>query len=79
MRLVLKYWTDNYMAMYHAGMSEYAIGDLSLSKQHLKQFLVTYQNDDVWTQKATFILDRIDQNMTINSTPKIDPASLSRH
>jgi serine/threonine protein kinase len=79
MRLVLKYWTDNYMAMYHAGMSEYAVGDLQLSKQHLEQFLVTYQNDDVWRQKATFILDRINKNMSIDSEPKLDPTSLSRH
>jgi serine/threonine protein kinase len=79
MGLVLKYWTDNFMAMYHAGMSEYAIGDLPKSKQYLEQFLLTYQNKDIWQEKAIFILERIDRGLTIDSEPRLNPSSLSRH
>jgi serine/threonine protein kinase len=79
MGLVLKYWTNNYMAMYHAGMSEYATGNLLLSKQHLENFLVTYSTEDIWRQKALRILDRIERNKTIDCEPALDPASLSRH
>ncbi len=72
MELVLKYWPQNYMAMYHAGMSAYALGDISLSKQRLTDFLNTYQAADGWTNNARIVMDKIDRGITNGSYPK-DP------
>lgn len=72
MELVLKYWSQNYMAMYHAGMSAYALGDIALSKQRLTDFLNTYRAQDGWTNNAKIVLDKIDRGIKDNSYPK-DP------
>jgi serine/threonine protein kinase len=72
MELVLKYWPQNYMAMYHAGMSAYALGDIPLSKQRLTDFLNTYQAADGWTNNARTVLDKIDRGIANGSYPK-DP------
>lgn len=58
MRLVLEYKSDNYMAVYHAGMSEYAMKEFALAKKHLKQFLELYRADDGWTSNARETLAR---------------------
>jgi serine/threonine protein kinase len=72
MELVLKYWPQNYMAMYHAGMSAYALGDIPLSKQRLTDFLNTYHQPDGWTNNARTVLDKIDRGITNGNYPK-DP------
>lgn len=59
MELVLKYSPENYMALYHAGMSEYALGDLKTSQKHLEKFLQIYQNNDGWRQNAMTVLRQI--------------------
>lgn len=60
MQLVLKYQPENYMALYHAGMSEYVLGDREQPKQHLQEFLRIYQNPDGWRQNAREILHRLE-------------------
>ncbi len=72
MELVLKYWPQNYMAMYHAGMSAYALGDIPLSKRRLTDFLNTYTVADGWTNNARTVLDKIDRGIANGSYPK-DP------
>jgi serine/threonine protein kinase len=72
MELVLKYWPQNYMAMYHAGMSAYALGDIPLSKQRLTDFLNTYKAADGWTNNARAVMDKIDRGIANGSYPK-DP------
>jgi serine/threonine protein kinase len=72
MELVLKYWPQNYMAMYHAGMSAYALGDIPLSKQRLTDFLNTYRAADGWTTNARTVMDKIDRGIANGSYPK-DP------
>ncbi|MGK7877230.1 MAG: protein kinase [Xenococcaceae cyanobacterium] len=62
MQLVLKYQPQNYMALYHAGMSNYVLGDFQMSQQHLKEFLRIYQNKDGWRQNALTVLRRIEKN-----------------
>jgi hypothetical protein len=57
MQLVVTYWPSNYMAMYHAGMSEYALGQLPAAKQHLNAFLQMYNADDGFTQNAKRALE----------------------
>lgn len=59
MELVLEYWPTQYMALYHAGMSEYALGEGRLARQHLISFLSYYRQDDGWTHNARDVLARL--------------------
>ncbi len=59
MELVLEFWPNNYMALYHAGMSEYALGQYPLARTHLHTFLELYTNNDGWRQNARATLDRL--------------------
>lgn len=59
MELVLEYWPNQYMALYHAGMSEYALGQPGLARQHLTSFLSYYHEDDGWTHNARDVLARL--------------------
>ena len=59
MELVVDYWPDNYMALYHAGMSEYALGQTALARSHLESFLSSYHQDDGWTRNARDVLARL--------------------
>ena len=61
MRLVVSYQPDNYMALYHAGMSEYILGQKDLAKTHLRQFLDLYHDADGWRSNALTVLERIDR------------------
>ena len=58
MNLVVKYQPTNYMALYHAGMSAYILGDLEMSEEYLLSFLEIYQRDDGWRQNAITVLQR---------------------
>jgi tetratricopeptide (TPR) repeat protein len=68
MDLVLKYWSNNYMALYHAGMSAYVLEEYPKAQQHLQKFIRIYQTNDVWTNKAQLALNRIEQNIPADST-----------
>jgi len=59
MRLVVSYQPDNYMALYHAGMSEYILGQRDFARTHLQQFLERYQNPDGWRSNALEVLRRL--------------------
>jgi hypothetical protein len=59
MELVLEFWPENYMALYHAGMSEYVLGQLDLARQHLSRFLELYHENDGWRTNATDVLSRL--------------------
>jgi len=59
MELVLEYWPNNYMALYHAGMSEYSLGQPELSRTHLRSFLQLYTQDDGWRRNALEVLGRL--------------------
>jgi tetratricopeptide (TPR) repeat protein len=58
MELVLEYWPNQYMALYHAGMSEYSLGQVSKARQHLESFLSLYHQNDGWTSNARSVLQR---------------------
>jgi hypothetical protein len=60
MRLVIEYQPDNYMALYHAGMSEYALGHTDVARDLLVRFRRIYTADDGWTASAREVLGRID-------------------
>lgn len=61
MELVLDYDPDNYMALYHAGMSEYTLGQRELAREHLQRFLQLYRASDGWTSNAAEVLARIER------------------
>ena len=52
MELVIHYWPNHYMALYHAGMAEFATGQLELARQNLTAFLSYYHENDGWTRSA---------------------------
>jgi hypothetical protein len=59
MRLVVGYQPDNYMALYHAGMSEFILGEADFARTHLKQFMALYQSEDGWRANARDVLNRL--------------------
>ena len=61
MQLVLDYWPNNYMALYHAGMSEYSLGQSDLAEKHLKAFLGLYTPVDGFTSNARQALASIEK------------------
>ena len=59
MELVVDYWPNHYMALYHAGMSEYALEQPELARKHLTAFLANYNQNDGWTRNARDVLARL--------------------
>lgn len=59
MALVVSYQPDNYMALYHAGMAEFATGERRLAKKHLTRFLALYSQEDGWRSSAQGTLRQI--------------------
>jgi hypothetical protein len=59
MELVVDYWPEHYMALYHAGMAEYMLGQRDLAKHNLTEFLRFYHEKDGWTSNANEVLGRL--------------------
>jgi tetratricopeptide (TPR) repeat protein len=59
MELVISYWPNHYMALYHAGMAEIALGRSDLAVKNLTAFLSYYHENDGWTQSARETLARL--------------------
>jgi len=59
MRLVVSYQPDNYMALYHAGMSEYILGQMDFARTHLRKFLDLYHQPDGYRNNAVEVLQRL--------------------
>jgi hypothetical protein len=59
MRLVVEYTPENYMALYHAGVSEDMLGQYDYARTHLERFLQLYQPEDGWRANARELLGRI--------------------
>jgi hypothetical protein len=59
MELVIEYWPNHYMALYHAGMSEFALGEAELARKNLTAFLSYYHENDGWTRSARETLERL--------------------
>jgi len=60
MELVIDYWPNHYMALYHAGMAEYMLGQHDLARHNLEEFQKYYHENDGWTRNAADILHRLD-------------------
>jgi tetratricopeptide (TPR) repeat protein len=59
MELVIDYWPNHYMALYHAGMAEYMLGQHELAQHNLEAFLRLYDVDDGWHANAVEVLGRL--------------------
>lgn len=75
MELVLEYWPNNYMALYHAGMSEYSLGQVWLAEKHLRAFLQMYTTQDGFHQNAQQALRAMTQannNGRLRLRPRVE-------
>jgi hypothetical protein len=52
MNLVLESWPNHFQALYHAGMSDSALGHGDRARIHLTEFLRLYKEDDGFTRNA---------------------------
>jgi hypothetical protein len=52
MELVVEFWPNHYMALYHAGMARLGLGDSAGARRHLERFLEEYGAQDGWTAGA---------------------------
>lgn len=59
MELVVEFWPDHYMALYHAGAGAYQMGDGKRASGYLTRFLEEYPIADAWRSRAEAMLERI--------------------
>ena len=59
MELVVEFWPNHYMALYHAGASRFALEDFSQAKDYLERFLRHYRVEDSWRSDAERMLEEI--------------------
>lgn len=52
MALVVEFWPNHTMALYHAGVSEAVLGDRSAAIRHLEAFVRLYPAEDGWRAQA---------------------------
>jgi hypothetical protein len=70
MELVVDYIPTHYMALYHAGMAEYMLGQRDLSRRNLTQFLRYYSIEDGWRSNGKEILRRLDDPNAAAADPR---------
>jgi hypothetical protein len=59
MNLVLESWPNHFQALYHAGISDHALGHTDRARTHLTEFLRLYKAEDGFTSKARETLARL--------------------
>ena len=67
MELVIDYWPNDYMALYHAGMAEYMLGQRALATKNLEAFLRYYHESDGWRTNGIEILRRLKDSTAAES------------
>ncbi len=60
MGLVVEFWPNHYMALYHAGAARYALGDHGAARKYLVSFLEYYDSDDGWHRNAMSMIAEIE-------------------
>jgi len=60
MELVVEFWPNHYMALYHAGAARYALGEYAAAETHLTEFLEYYDRNDDWTRNAKQMLGEME-------------------
>ena len=61
MELVVEYWPNHYMALYHAGAAAYERGDYGAAPHYLERFLSEYAQEDGWRSNAIEMLERMER------------------
>jgi len=59
MELVVEYWPNHYMALYHAGAAAFERGDHGPSIDYLRRFLLEYGAEDGWHSSAVAMLEEM--------------------
>lgn len=59
MELVVEFWPNHYMALYHAGAARFERGDYDAAETYLGEFLVQYPTQDGWRSNALSMLETI--------------------
>ncbi len=59
MELVVEFWSNHYMALYHAGAARFELGDHEVAEGYLERFLVEYAVEDGWRSNALSMLEQI--------------------
>ncbi len=60
MELVVDFWPNHYMALYHAGAANYELGEHAPAKRYLEAFLEHYSGNDGWRGNALEMLRALD-------------------
>jgi len=61
MELVVEFWPNHYMALYHAGAARFQSDDRAGARDYLERFLDYYETEDGWRSSATRMLAEIDE------------------
>jgi hypothetical protein len=56
MELVVEFWPNHYMALYHAGAARFEAGDSARASEYLERFLKEYTLEDGWRSNARTML-----------------------
>ena len=59
MELVVEFWPNHYMALYHAGAARFEAGDAPRARDYLERFLREYKIEDGWRSNALAMLSEI--------------------
>ena len=59
MEVVVEFWPNHYMALYHAGAARYENGDYDGARNYLTRFMAEYATDDGWRSSASGMLQAI--------------------
>ena len=62
MELVVEFWPNHYMALYHAGASRYALGDHAPAHRYLVSFLEHYTYEDGWRRNANYMIAEMEDS-----------------
>lgn len=60
MELVVEFWPNHYMALYHAGAAAFERGEHEAARDYLTRFLQEYAAEDSWRSDAVSMLEAID-------------------
>lgn len=60
MELVVEFWPNHYMALYHAGAAAYERDEHEKASEYLDRFLVHYEPHDAWRERALAMLAEMD-------------------
>jgi len=66
MELVAAFAPENYMAVFHAGMAEFALGQDGAARIQLQRFVAMYDTTDVWRERAINALAAIDAHVPLD-------------